>query len=194
MVRFRTRGYGSRRRVYPIRRGFGRRYVLPTAGRRSSLSGIHPKSRKLIPSSPQEAVKWSFSLHPARDQIENEILSYVSSEYGQALATLAKPYVRAAIRTRPPVGVEPVVQLEAGRSELLGTVGLDFPVDLTTLPMGQVAAYVVKEPKFYVRLESRVRFTKKRLKIRYIDARVGFSAQPIGSDTKDVHWGKTFKP
>lgn len=139
-------------------------------------------------------MKWSFSLHPAREQIENEILSYVSSEFGQELAMVAKPYVKAAVRTRPPIGVEPVVQTGIHRSELRGTVGFDFPVDLTTLPMGQIITHLVKAPKFYVRLESRVRFTKKRLKVRVIDARVGFSAQPIGSDMKDVHWGRSFRP
>ena len=180
---------------YPIRRGFGRRYVLPTAGRRSSFSGVHrPRARKPVPSSPQEAAKWSFSLHPAREQIENEIMSYVSSLYGPELAAAARPCVRAAIRTRPPVGVEPVVQLEAGQSDLRGTAGFDFPIDLTNLPLGKAAPLLIKEPKFYVRLESRVRFTKKRLKIRYIDAKVGFSARPTGSDTKDIHWGTTFKP
>jgi hypothetical protein len=54
--------------------------------------------------------------------------------------------------------------------------------------------YIVKEPKFCVRLEPHVRFTKKRLKIRYVDARLGFSAQPIGSDTRGIRWGKSAGP
>lgn len=133
-------------------------------------------------------------MQAARNQIEDEVNSYVATEFKQVLATFSKPLIRAAVHTRPSLGIVPFVQIEVHGSELRGTVGYDFPVDLPTLPMGQTATLLVKEPKLHVRVESHVRFSKKRLKVRAIDARVGFSARPIGSDTKDIHWGRTFKP
>lgn len=72
---------------------------------------------------------------------------------------------------------------------------MDFPVDLSPLPMGQIVTQLVGEPKFYVRLEVRVRVTPKQFRLKMLDARVGFSMQPIGSDNaKDIYWGKSFRP
>lgn len=145
-------------------------------------------------STPEAVIQKEFTLESGRNRIEIEVLSFISSEFGEEVSSLAVPIVKRAVQTRPGIGIEPVIQLETRRSELKGTVGLDFLVDLGLLPMGQLATLLVKDPKFYVRVESQVRLTPKRLRLKVLGVRLGFSAQPIGeADATDVHWGKTFR-